>query len=296
MDRKWHSRFVQYIKFEIGVSVNTVDAYQRDIGRYFDYLENHSTDKIPARQTARSYIRYLVDFGLSARSISRNISALRTFYKFMFLEKVIDEDPTDWMDLPKVPKKMLDTLTIDEVVRVFDAVDPNSKFYLRDRAFLETLYATGARVSEAIGLRIEDIYDDIGFVRLFGKGKKERLVPIGEEALYWINRYIRDQRGNLHKTKIIDNLFLTRSGKALSRTTAWTIVKKWGAKAGLGSIIHPHVLRHSFATHLLEGGADLRAVQEMLGHVSLSTTQIYINLNQEFIREQYAKFHPRQSN
>ncbi len=291
MDRRWQDRFTQYIKFELGLSGNTVDAYKRDIGRYFDHLEERGGE--PSRSGARGYIGFLVDMGLSPRSIARNISALRTFYKFLFTEHVVEEDPTDWMDLPKMPKRLLESLTVEQVQRVLDAVDPNFRYYLRDRAFLETLYATGARVSEAIGLRREDLYLDIGFLRIFGKGKKERLVPIGEEAIYWLERYIRDQRPEQIGKKIVDNIFLTRSGNPLSRTAAWMIVKKWGERAGLGAIVHPHIFRHSFATHLIEGGADLRAVQEMLGHASLSTTQIYVDLNQDYIREQYAKFHPR---
>ncbi len=220
---------------------------------------------------------------------------MRTFFRFLSERRLITKDPTEKMILPKLDKKLPDVLSIEEIDMIVDNIPLDTAKGLRDRALIEFLYGTGSRISEAISCRIEDYYADIGFVRLFGKGRKERLTPIGEKSAYWVMRYLRDSRPVLHsKNKVQSSeIFLNLFGKKLSRMGAWKAVHSSAEKVHLEERVHPHIFRHSFATHLLEGGADLRSIQEMLGHADLSTTQIYTNITREFVREQYRSFHPR---
>jgi len=255
----------------------------------------HNISKIDdaTRGLIAGYIRFLSELGLSARSISRNISALKTFWSFLIFNRYTEIDPLEGVELPKSAKRLPDVLSIDEVEKILSCVKIDTPLGLRDRALLEFLYATGARVSESIGAKISDIHPEIGFVRLFGKGSKERLVPIAKESLYWLDRYIRDGRTKLAKQNSGGYIFLNNRGGKLSRMGIWKIVKRWTNASGIEKPVHPHTFRHSFATHLLEGGADLRAVQMMLGHESITTTQIYTNISQEWIFENYHKYHPR---
>jgi len=234
-----------------------------------------------------------VDIGLAASSISRNISALRTFWSFLLTNRYTDNDPLEGLELPKKAKRLPEVLSIDEVNKMLAAVDISKILGLRDRAILEFMYACGARVSETIDLKTTDIYPDEQFVRLYGKGAKERLVPIAKEAIYWLERYIRDIRPKIAKTSSGGFVFLNYRGGKLSRMGIWKIVRKWVERAGIKKPVHPHTLRHTFATHLIEGGADIRAVQQMLGHESIITTQIYTHISRQHILEVYHKFHPR---
>ncbi|MFP4460130.1 MAG: site-specific tyrosine recombinase XerD [Candidatus Zixiibacteriota bacterium] len=293
----WLERYKNYLALEKAHGKNTLDSYMHDIRNFYDYLEDEGKldiQNLPA-STGSSYVRILADSELTSRSIARNISSLRSFFKFLYLQNVIKEDPTERIVLPKLDKKIPEALDIEEIELIISKIDYDTAFGLRDRAFIEFLYATGARVSEALFIRISDFYDDINLVKLFGKGRKERLVPIGDESAYWLSRYIRDGRPQLgSKGKMQDNaIFLNRFGKSLSRMGAWKIVQKYAEKAGLGDKVHPHIFRHSFATHLLEGGADLRSIQMMLGHVDLSTTEVYTNISNEYIENQYRSKHPR---
>ena len=287
--------FRSYLVSELTSSPNTVDAYYRDIRRFAQYLDMHDITEIDSvtRGLVAGYIRFLSELGLSARSISRNISALRTFWSFLILNRYAEIDPLEGVELPKTAKRIPDVLSIDEVERILNSVKIDTPLGLRDRALLEFLYATGARVSESIGAKISDIHYEIGFIRLFGKGSKERFVPIAKESLYWLDRYIRDGRRKLAKPNSGGYIFLNNRGGKLSRMGIWKIVKRWAEAARIKKSVHPHTFRHSFATHLLEGGADLRAVQMMLGHESITTTQIYTNISREWIFENYHKYHPR---
>ena len=240
------------------------------------------------------HLRLLTDIGLSARSIARKMSSIRGVFRYAIDEGLTKSDPTEGLKMPKAISSLPDVLSIDEVNNMLNAVrlDHPRGLGIRDRAILETLYGTGARESELIGMATNDIYEDIGFVRLFGKGKKERLVPINETALHWISRYRRDVRPKLKGEKRTTVLFLNCRGGRFSRMGIYNIVRKWAEAAGLSGV-HPHTLRHAFATHLIEGGADLRSVQEMLGHADISTTQIYTNISKKYLHEVYRKFHPR---
>ncbi len=287
--------FRDYLVAELASSQNTVEAYSRDVSRFADFLKMRGVESADGvtRGLVASYLRFLMNLGLAPTSISRNISALRTFWSFLVANRYVDFDPLEGVELPKVRRKLPEVLSVDEVERLLSAVDVSTPLGLRDRALLEFMYATGARVSETIDAKLADIHPDAGFVRLFGKGSKERLVPIAQEALYWVERYIRDGRSRLANARSGGYIFLNRFGRRLSRMGVWKIVRRWSERAGIEKDVHPHTLRHSFATHLLEGGADLRAIQEMLGHESVTTTQIYTHVSQRHLFEVYRRYHPR---
>ncbi|HDG68051.1 MAG TPA: site-specific tyrosine recombinase XerD [candidate division Zixibacteria bacterium] len=287
--------FKNYLVSELTSSPNTVDAYSRDVHRFNTFLEGkgiNSPDEVTPG-IASGYIRYLLQLGLSPRSVARNISSLRTFWSFLITNNYAQKDPFEGLELPKTAKNLPDVLSVEEVERMLEAVRIDSPLGLRDRALLEFMYATGARVSEVINVKISDLHTDVGFVRFIGKGDKERLVPIAESAIYWVQRYLRDGRPALAKPSSGGYIFLNNRGGKLSRMGIWKIVRRWTEHAGIKKPVHPHTLRHSFATHLLEGGADIRAVQQMLGHESIATTQIYTNVSKEWIYEIYHKYHPR---
>ena len=287
--------FVDYLVSELSSSPDTVDAYRRDIKRFVEFVSSHgveSPDEI-TRGLVNSFVRYLSDLGLARSSISRNISALRTFWGFLILNKFAQSDPTEALTVQSVKRKIPEVLTVAEVERLLDAVDISNPLGIRDRAILEFMYATGARVSETINVKTSDIHKEQRFVRLFGKGSKERLVPIGKQSLYWIERYMRDVRPTMVNKYSGGYLFLNSRGRKFSRMGIWKIIRRWAEKAGIEKNVHPHTLRHSFATHLIEGGADTRAVQEMLGHISIATTQIYTHISMKKITETYFKYHPR---
>ncbi len=288
--------FLDWILTERGLAENTIAAYQSDIGVFAEYLREKGISdigKITSTQIV-SFLRNLTNLGLSTKSIARKMTTIRSFFRYLILEGNLEEDPTEGIEMPKLPKPLPDIITIEQVSRIIDGVDLTfaNGLGIRDRAILETLYATGARESEVINMKKQDIYEDIGFVRIFGKGSKERLVPINRAALHWINRYLLDIRPGLVSNKVTPLIFLTNRGNPLSRMGLYNIVRKWSDKAGLADV-HPHTFRHAFATHLIEGGAGLRAVQEMLGHADISSTQIYTNVSRKYLHDAYDKFHPR---
>jgi integrase/recombinase XerD len=271
-------------------------SYKLDLVRYLSYLESQqvtSLDKIGERDVA-SLLGMLHDLGLSGRSISRNFSAIKGFHRFLVAEGLSKFNPTENIDPPKRSRTLPGVLNQDEVEAILQQPNGVEPLSIRDRAILETLYATGMRVSELLGLKQSAIDFDEGVVRVFGKGSKERIVPIGRAALEWICKYLATVRPTLaRKGKGRDALFLNARGTPLSRMTIWNIVREYSQQAGIRKEIHPHTFRHSFATHLLEGGADLRAVQEMLGHADISTTQVYTHIDREYLKEVHKTFHPR---
>ncbi len=287
--------FLNYLKVEKGLSLHTLDAYGRDLANYLEFLQNAavtSPDKIGQQQVLR-FLAAQKTAGLAPRSRARTLSALRTFHRFLLREKYADLDPTALIESPRTVQPLPKLLSQAEVERLLAAPQGESVLVLRDRAMLEVLYATGMRVSELVGLRLGDLKLDIGCVNAFGKGGKQRLIPLGEVALEILQDYLHNGRPQLQTVEIVDQLFLNRRGKSLSRQGFWKTLQRYALLAGITQNVYPHMLRHSFATHLLENGADLRAVQTMLGHVDISTTQIYTHVIQERLKQIHQQFHPR---
>ncbi len=289
--------FETYLKLERSLSANTVEAYIHDVLLFEGFLQNQSIgttiDKCETEHL-RSFLKQINQTGIATTSQSRIISGLRSFYKYLILENYIQIDPSESIDLPKTSRKLPDTLSFEEINSLLDQIDLSIAEGERNRVMLETLYACGLRVSELVNLRYSNIYFNDGFVRIIGKGDKERLVPIGNQTLAKIRFYIDNSRSNLPQYKeFSDILFLNRRGKKLSRVMVFTILKNLVIKAGIQKNISPHTFRHSFATHLVERGADLRAVQEMLGHESITTTEIYTHIDRTYLMETIRKFHPR---
>lgn len=290
-------QFHDYLIFERGLSERTVTAYGRDLGRWVAFMRAQGVDGPAAVTVAqlRTWVFDLKDHGLAASSIRRAQSALRTYFGFLLAEGVIESDPTDRLGAPRVDRRLPDFLTSDETSRLLDAPDPDHPSYWRDRAILEFLYATGVRVSELVELRISSLDLDEGFATVFGKGAKERLVPVGAPALRALNRYLAEVRPRLDRGEGQGRVFLNARGRPIRRESIWAIVRKAARRAGISKTVSPHTLRHTFATHLVEGGADLAAVQELLGHVDISTTQIYTHLDRAYLRALHRKYHPRSS-
>ncbi len=287
--------FSQYLTLERGASPNTIAAYRRDLHHLVDYLEGHGV-AAPAQATApllREFVFQLKDLGLAATSIRRHISATRTYYRFLAGEGLVLRDPTERLTSPKKWRTLPSVLSVAEVERILAAPRSDDRLAWRDRAMVEFAYATGARVSELVHVAVKDVLFDEGLVRLFGKGSKERLVPIGRRALGAVALYAREIRPTLEKGRGKGILFLNGRGAPLSRVGAWGIIKKLARAAGVTKRVTPHTFRHTFATHLLEGGADLRAVQEMLGHADLSTTQLYTHVDRDYLRTVHRQYHPR---
>ena len=289
--------FQSFLRLEKSLSAHSIDAYIHDVEKLFQFLsmqENSvSIDAIELTHL-QQFLKWLHEIGLQATSQSRIISGLKSFFGYLVLEDIIKLNPTELLEAPKTIRKLPDTLSIEEIDHLFHSIDLSTAEGTRNRAILETMYSCGLRVTETTELRITNIYDDVEFVRVIGKGNKERLIPIGESALKHIKFYKENYRSHLMPQKNCDDiLFLNRRGGKLSRVMIFYIIKEITAKAGIKKNIHPHTLRHSFATHLVEGGADLRAVQEMLGHESISTTEIYTHLDREFLRDTIHRFHPR---
>src|SRR5450759_3544525 len=293
-------KFFRFLQLEKSLATNSIDAYRRDIARYVVFLESRgvrkSTDVNDDHVTA--FVHELRDLGLSAQSIARNLSAVKSLHKFLLGEKITVTDPTINTELPKRGKSLPDVLSLREINRIINATghkkSDKKQLWIRDRAILETLYATGMRVSELTDLRMSNVFFDDQMVKVFGKGSKERLIPIGIPALEWIQKYQSEVRGTVAKKHgSNDAVFLNWRGKPMTRAAIWNIVKEYARLARISKEVHPHTFRHSFATHLLEGGADLRAVQEMLGHADISTTQIYMHIDREFVTAEHRKFHPR---
>ena len=280
------------------MSENTIEAYIHDVVM----LRDHLSDAYPGvgvEQIELEHLQSLLvninELGLSAGTQARVLSGIKSFYRYLLLEEVVKKDPTELLDAPKLRRSLPHVLSLIEIDQLFAAIDHSTPEGQRNHAMLETMYSCGLRVSELIGLRLSNLYLDVGFVKVIGKGNKERLVPIGEAAVKYILLYKEHVRVHLPKIKKGDEdiLFLNRRGGALSRVMVFMILKDLGVKIGLKQNIHPHTLRHSFATHLVEGGADLRAVQEMMGHKSITTTEIYTHLDRGYLRQTLEKYHPR---
>ena len=288
-------RFGDFLTLEEGTSPRTLEAYRRDLERLVDYCRAKgilTPGEINAR-LLRDFVYRLKDLGLAPASIRRNISAVRTYFRFLLADGVVVKDPSERLETPKRWRTLPEVLSVDEVERLLSAPDLDQPFAFRDRAMLELAYGAGLRVSEWITLGTKDVLFEEMLVRVFGKGSKERLVPIGRKAIGAVATYARELRPRLEKGEGKGVLFLNANGRPLTRMGAWKILRGHVEAAGIAKHVTPHTLRHSFATHLLEGGADLRAVQEMLGHADISTTQIYTHVDREYLRQVHKQFHPR---
>ena len=289
------AQFTDYVTLEQGLSPRTVEAYQRDLARFAEYADAKGVHA-PADITAtllREFVYHIKDLGLSPASIRRNVSALRTYFRFLIGDGLVASDPSERLETPKGWRTLPDVLTVDEVQRLLASPTLDDNLVFRDRALLELAYGAGLRVSEWITLGLRDLLLEDGLVRVFGKGSKERLVPIGRSAIAAVAVYIREQRPRLEKGEGKGMLFLNARGRPLTRMGAWKILRGHVERAAITKHVSPHTLRHSFATHLLEGGADLRAVQEMLGHADIATTQIYTHVDREYLRQVHRSYHPR---
>ena len=292
------NEFKNYLKLERSLSNNSIDAYLLDIRKLTSFIsENYSTSLSIENinvSIIESFIKYLFKSESSTYSQARIVSGLKSFFNYLLLEEKIDINPMELIDAPKLVRKLPETLSIQEIENIINAVDLDSKEGMRNKAILETLYSCGLRVSELVNLKVQNLFLDIGFIKVLGKGMKERLVPIGTKAAECISIYMKEYRTNLNISEGFEGyLFINRRGKNLTRNMIFIIIKDLVKKAGLNKNISPHTFRHSFATHLIEGGADLRAVQEMLGHESITTTEIYTHLNKNYLKEVVNKFHPR---
>lgn len=295
----WHSvrnGFKAYLKLERGLSANTISAYLHDLDLIIDYMTSRVSPIMPdcvKLEDLREFIHSCSRQGLSARSQARVISGFKSFFKYLISENLIRENPAGLIDTPRIGQKLPEVLSVHEVERLLESIDLSRPEGHRDRAMIETLYGCGLRVSELSGLLISNLRFDEGFIRVTGKGNKERLVPIGSSAIRYNNIYINEFRNKSNTAKGFENiLYLNRFGKSVSRVTIFNIIRALACRAGIGKNISPHTLRHSFATHLVEGGADLRAVQEMLGHESITTTEVYTHLDRDYLRETINLYHP----
>ena len=289
--------YQNYLTIEKSLSPNSVDAYVRDVkklGHFFTNLKNPKTVSTIKYEDFQSFLSFLHDQKIKARSQSRMISSIKSFYKFLMLEKIISSNPSELLESPKTGKKLPEFLTIDEVNQLVEQIDRSKPEGERNLAIIEVLYGCGLRVSELIELKISEIHWNEGFIRIIGKGNKERLVPLGKTASKHLKIYINEIRIHLNKINdsYIDHVFINKNGDKISRVMIFKIVKSLTKKAGINKNISPHTLRHSFATHLVEGGADLRAVQEMLGHQSITTTEIYTHLDRSYLRQTIIDHHP----
>lgn len=287
--------FITYLSVERGLARNSILSYKKDLYSYADFLKNRPG--LSLSKTTRSDITNFMlsqkDRGLSANSISRRLAAIRMFYRFLVRERILKSDPSSLIDSPKLWKKIPETLSVNEIESLLAQPDIRDVQGIRDKAILEVLYATGMRVSEAVHLKTDDINVEVGFLRCIGKGNKERIIPLGKKAIASITRYLQASRTRLLKQKASEFIFVSRFGKKLSRQSLWKLIKKYARSARIKKPIRPHILRHSFATHLLERGADLRSVQEMLGHANIATTQIYTHINKDRLKAIHRMFHPR---
>jgi len=286
--------YLNYLQVERGLASNTVEAYRRDLGEFLSFVGSRKwTLKGVRKQDLAAYIQHLYGT-MSARSVMRKIVSLRSFFRFLLLDGYLQEDPSETLQSPKVWRSLPDYLSEDEVERLLEQPDLSTPYGLRDRAMLEVLYATGLRVSELVGIRLEEINFELSCLRTLGKGSKERIVPLGGSAVRFIQQYLKEARQHfLRKRGASPFLFVTQQGHSMTRQYFWMLVRKYGGKIGIKKKISPHVLRHSFATHLLDHGADLRAVQMMLGHADISTTQIYTHVSRERLKQIYERHHPR---
>ncbi len=286
--------FIDYLKVEKGLAANSISSYQNDLGQYLKFLQQLKIDnpKNIDRKAINNFLFYLRS-RMSVRSISRMLSAVKSFHRFLLREKITASDPSSLIETPKTEKTIPSFLTKEEVEEILKIPNLKKVQGIRDRAILELMYACGLRVSELATLKEGDVNLEVGFIKCKGKGSKERIIPLGQVAQRFLNKYFSEARLKLLGKKINPNLFLAQGGRNLSRQSIWKMIKEIVRKAGIKKAVSPHTLRHSFATHLLEGGADLRSVQEMLGHASISTTQIYTHVNQSRLKKIHSQFHPR---
>ena len=288
-------RYLDYLNFERGLSPRTLEAYQRDVGQFVDFAVRRGRDSPDSVDSGdvREYVLHLSERGLASTSVRRAQSSLRTYFGFLIEEGLLEEDPTEGLRSPKVGRTLPTVLSPAEMETLLEAPRLDSPAYWRDRTILEVLYATGIRVSELIALRITDLELDTRVCTVFGKGAKERMVPLGRPACLALERYLREVRPGLDRGRGQGRVFLSHRGRPLPRTTVWTLVRSAALAAGIRATVSPHTLRHTFATHLLEGGADLVAVQELLGHADVTTTQIYTHVDRRYLRDVHQKYHPR---
>jgi integrase/recombinase XerD len=288
--------FMIHLQLEKSLSPNTIEAYSLDLGKLIQFIEIMQMKVGPndvKLADLQAYIKWIAELGMSERSQSRIISGIKAFYKYCLQEEIVKQDPTELLSAPKLKKALPDTLTFEEIEALIAKIDQSKPEGVRNKSMMETLYSCGLRVSELINLRRSHLYLDIGFVRVIGKGDKERLIPIGSDAIKHLQIYLQEIRTKQAEKKgNEDILFLNRRGSKLSRIMVFYIIKDLAIKAEIKKTISPHTFRHSFATHLVEGGADLRAVQEMLGHESITTTEIYTHLDRNFLRDTLNRFHP----
>ena len=285
-----------FLKLEKGLSSNSVAAYLADIQKLIQFMEFHQIPGEPAgleHDGLQQFLAWIGELGLSARSQARILSGLKAFYRYLLLEEVIEKDPTALLEGPRLGRKLPEVLSVEEIDKILSAIDLSKPEGRRNKAMLEVLYSCGLRVSELVGLRISNIFRAEGFIRVIGKGDKERLVPVSSKALKEIDLYLPDRNSQVVQPGSEDVLFLNRRGRMLTRVMVFTIIKELVKAIGMMKTVSPHTFRHSFATHLVEGGADLRAVQEMLGHESIITTEIYTHLDREYLREAIISYHPR---
>jgi len=296
----WESaikEFKTYLQLERSLSPNSVEAYLRDINKLVQFLSTQNNTTAPElmeRKHLEGFLLFLYEMGLNDKSQARIVSGIRAFFKFLLMEDHINTDPSQLLELPKLKRKLPDTLSYEDITAIINAIDLSTPEGQRNKAIYETLYSCGLRVTELVELKVSDIFFDGGYIKVRGKGDKERLVPIGDSALKYIEIYKTTVRNHLNVQKgFEDHVFLNRRGKKLTRVYIFMLLRELAEKAGIKKSISPHTFRHSFATHLIEGGADLRAVQVMLGHESITTTEIYTHLDREFLRATLIQFHPR---
>ena len=287
--------FKSYLKIERSLSINSVDAYIRDINKFSEYIKTKNISVLKTNlEDIRGFIKEINKIGISARSQARFISSIKSFYKFLLIEEYISNSPAELLASPKIGVKIPIVLSIDEVNKLIKSIDLTSRHGERNRAIIETIYACGLRVTELINLKISNIFFKDNFLKIIGKGNKERLCPIANKTLSYLKIYIDEIRNHsIIKEKDSDIVFLNNRGSKLSRVMIFLLLKKYAEIAGIKKNISPHTLRHSFATHLIDGGADLRAIQEMLGHQSITTTEIYTHLDKEYLRSNIISYHPR---
>jgi integrase/recombinase XerD len=291
----WLDRFLHYLTVERGLSHKTIEAYSHDLNQFLDFLSAKGIEDVlkASKFDIRAFLLILRNRRLSNKTIARNLVTIRNFFRFLTQEGNLEANPAEELDAPKFSQKLPEILSLKEVEELLGQPDGHAPLGIRDRTMLEMLYATGMRVSELVQLKTNQLNLEGGHVLLFGKGSKERVVPLGREAIRWILVYLEGTRGQLSKGKENPVLFLNRSGRGISRQQFWKIIKAYGLKAGIRKKITPHLLRHSFASHLLARGADLRSVQMMLGHADISTTQIYTHVASERLKKVHQRYHPR---
>ncbi|MCX6830000.1 MAG: site-specific tyrosine recombinase XerD [candidate division Zixibacteria bacterium] len=285
--------YLQFQELERGLSPNSLASYRCDIVEFARLFKISTDYEIPHR-AVNDYIVRLNNLNRRPSSIARKISALRNFYKYLRDRELVRQNPFEFARVPKISRYHPDYLTVDQVTRILSQPDPSGRNGLRDRAMLEMLYGTGMRISELINLRLSAVYDEIGFIKVVGKGNKERLVPYGRYAREAVEKYLTEIREKVRSTTQSDILFLSNRNQKLSRVGVWKIIKKYAARSGIAKTVTPHTFRHSFATHMIEGGADLRTVQELLGHASITTTQIYTQVDKEYLLSVHREYHPRE--